>query len=91
MDALRPRPPPQKPVCRSRHVGVEVNGKQLACVSSINIVMRSASAACQFKNWQQNGWPTYKDDLVNLNFLRDAASRMYFCVTYGSHTSKTST
>lgn len=86
-----PAPPPQKPVCRSRHVGVQVNGKKLACVSSMNIGKRSASAAYQFKNWQQNGWPTYKDDFINLNFLRDAASRMYFCVTYGSHTSKTST
>lgn len=81
-----PAPPPrQEPRCRSRFAGVEVNGKKLACVSAMNIGSRSARDAYQYRNVRQNGWSTYKDDFINLNFLRDEASRMYLCVTYGSH------
>lgn len=79
-----PAPPPQQPTCRSRFAGVEVNGRPLACVSAMNIDGRSAAGAYQYKQVRQNGWPTYKDDFINLNFLRDFDSRMYLCVTYGS-------
>ena len=78
-----PLPPPQKPSCRANAAILSVEGEPWQCVQSMNINKRTAAQAYDYRNAQNNGWET-QDDYVNLNFLRDAASRLYMCVTYGS-------
>lgn len=76
-------PAPQKPACAAKRAILSVEGIPWRCVRSMNIKRRTAAEAYDFRNAQNNGWAT-QDDYVNLNFLRDAASRLYLCVTYGS-------
>lgn len=78
-----PLPPPQKPLCKAKHAILSVEGKPWQCVQSMDIGSKTAAQAYDYRNAQNNGWET-KDDYVNLNFLRDATSRLYLCVTYGS-------
>ncbi|GAB0490579.1 hypothetical protein MMPV_001816 [Pyropia vietnamensis] len=79
----KPLPPPQKPSCKANHAIISVEGTPWQCVKSMNIEKRTAPAACDYGEHRNNGWKT-NDDYVNLNFLRDTASRLYMCVTYGS-------
>ncbi|GAB0492541.1 hypothetical protein MMPV_003807 [Pyropia vietnamensis] len=76
-------PRPQNPRCQAKHVILSVEGNPWRCVQSMNIKQRTATEAYDYRNAQNNGWKT-NDDYVNINFLRDAASRLYMCVTYGS-------
>jgi len=76
-------PEPQPEACLAAGVKVAVNGKPWACAKSMNIGRRTAAQAYAFKDYKQNGWST-PDDWVNLAVLRDAASRLYLCVTLGS-------
>ncbi|GAB0492537.1 hypothetical protein MMPV_003801 [Pyropia vietnamensis] len=78
-----PKPPPQNPRCQAKHVILSVEGNPWQCVQSMNIKQRTATEAYDYRNAQNKGWKT-NDDYVNINFLRDAASRLYMCVTYGS-------
>lgn len=79
----KPLPPPQKPRCKANRAIISVEGTPWKCVKSTNIEKRSAAAAYDYRAHRNNGWKT-NDDYVNLNFLRDTASRLYMCVTYGS-------
>ena len=78
-----PAPAPKSPACKATHAIVSVEGKPWRCVASTDIGKRSTEEAYDYRNWVNNGWKT-KDDYINLNFMRDAASRLYLCVTYGS-------
>ncbi|KAK1867604.1 hypothetical protein I4F81_010110 [Pyropia yezoensis] len=78
-----PAPAPQKPPCKANRAILSVEGAPWGCVRSMNIKKWTAAEAYDFRNAQNNGWAT-QDDYINLNFLRDAASRLYLCVTYGS-------
>ncbi|KAK1858260.1 hypothetical protein I4F81_000870 [Pyropia yezoensis] len=78
-----PLPPPQKPSCKAKGAIISVEGKPWQCVRSMDIKERTAAQAYDYRNARNNGWKT-QDDYVNMNFLRDSASRLYMCVTYGS-------
>lgn len=78
-----PAPAPKSPACKATHAIVSVEGKPWRCVQSTDIGKRSAEEAYDYRKWVNNGWET-KDDYINLNFMSDAASRLYLCVTYGS-------
>eukprot|EP00168_Porphyra_purpurea_P016598 TRINITY_DN5422_c0_g1_i2.p1 TRINITY_DN5422_c0_g1~~TRINITY_DN5422_c0_g1_i2.p1 ORF type:complete len:398 (-),score=136.28 TRINITY_DN5422_c0_g1_i2:458-1651(-) len=78
-----PAPAPQEPACAATHVRVSVFGKPWTCVQSMDIGQRAVATATAYEGWDQHGWATV-DDYINLNLLRDAAARLYLCVTYGS-------
>ena len=78
-----PAPAPKSPACKATHAIVSVEGEPWRCVASTDIGKRSTEEAYDYRKWVNNGWKT-KDDYINLNFMRDAASRLYLCVTYGS-------
>ncbi|GAB0497318.1 hypothetical protein MMPV_008650 [Pyropia vietnamensis] len=78
-----PAPTPLESACRSMYVGISVDGDKWRCVASMKIGKRSVKAAYNYKEAKQSGWAT-EDDMLNRIFLRDAGSRLYFCMTYGS-------
>lgn len=78
-----PLPLPQEPLCKANYAILSVEGKPWQCVQSMNIGDKTVAQAYDYRHAMNNGWET-NDDYVNLNFLRDAASRLYLCVTYGS-------
>ncbi|KAK1860471.1 hypothetical protein I4F81_003060 [Pyropia yezoensis] len=80
-----PAPAPQEPTCRSKYVGVFVGADKWRCVASMKIGKRSVAEAYNYKKATQSGWAT-EDDMLSMVFLRDAGSRLYFCMTYGAPT-----
>eukprot|EP00168_Porphyra_purpurea_P003260 TRINITY_DN13897_c0_g1_i1.p1 TRINITY_DN13897_c0_g1~~TRINITY_DN13897_c0_g1_i1.p1 ORF type:complete len:423 (+),score=122.82 TRINITY_DN13897_c0_g1_i1:804-2072(+) len=78
-----PAPAPKSPACKATHAIVSVEGTPWRCVASTDIGHRSAEEAYHYHDGRNNGWAT-KDDYINLNLMRDAASRLYLCITYGS-------
>lgn len=76
-------PAPKFPACKATHAILSVEGTPWRCVASTDIGERSTEEAYAYKNYINNGWAT-KDDFINLNFMKDAAARLYLCVTYGS-------
>jgi len=76
---------PMAPTCITDNIAISVEGRHVLCVKPINIGRRSIQAAYRHVGFTMTGWGTF-NDFANIGFVRDAANRMYMCLTLGAGT-----
>jgi len=76
---------PMAPTCITDNIAISVEGRHVLCVKPINIGKRSIQSAYGHVGFTMTGWGTF-NDLTNIGFVRDAANRMYMCLTLGAGT-----